>query len=196
MAAWRVLLGVWTPRRFDLPLAALDRYTTPLTPPPNPWVERPEPGVSTPADLADAPELGSAASLARVRAHRAPTRRVVRHVLRARAAAVRALAGLIAQLDAPGARTRTVGAAPHLARAYGGRVEPIDEAELELTGTHETERGTRNAGEVLQYLRARGAKFAELERRIQGDWSAFATGLDTPGEDSGTDSDAELHRRR
>jgi len=40
IAAWRILVGVWAPKQWDLSLAALSQYTTPETPPDNPWIDR------------------------------------------------------------------------------------------------------------------------------------------------------------
>ncbi|KAI0821676.1 glycerol-3-phosphate-acyltransferase [Trametes gibbosa] len=40
VAAWRVLVGVWAPRKWDLSLSAVAQYTVPRIPPENPWIER------------------------------------------------------------------------------------------------------------------------------------------------------------
>jgi glycerol-3-phosphate O-acyltransferase/dihydroxyacetone phosphate acyltransferase len=196
-AAWRVLLGVWTPRRFDLPLAALAQYTTPLTPATNPWIERPEPTPSestspavTPA-LEAPPKLGTPASAERVRAHRAPTRRVIRHVLRARSDAVRALSAFMALLDAPGAQQRWVRASPHLALAHGGRVEDLkpSEQDSESGVPRADKQGWRTAAEVVRYLSSKGAKIQTLDRPIESDhWASVETGAE--------DSEVEDARKR
>ena len=90
----------------------------------------------------------------------------MRHVLRARAEAVRSLASFIAHLEAGPAEKR-VRASVHLARVYGG-VESS-------SGPSETSRtiGWRRAHEVVSYLRARGAKIAALERGIEAEWAAL-----------------------
>lgn len=211
IAAWRVLIGVWTPKRFDLPLAALAQYTTPLTPPENPWIERPkEPAPSTDASSAqsgsvtpqnpaanpkslsahggppDAKQLAEAAKES-VRRHRAPTRRVIRHVLRARTDAARALAQFFAQLEKNGAAQQWVRASVHLARAHGGKVEDIPEGEAVegelVAGVKVTQRGLRSAKEVVNYLRNKGARITTLERQIEGGWGALSSGEQTPAED-------------
>jgi hypothetical protein len=41
IAAWRVLVGVWIPKRWDLSLSALAQFTKPKVPPSNPWIDRP-----------------------------------------------------------------------------------------------------------------------------------------------------------
>jgi hypothetical protein len=40
IAAWRVLVGVWIPKRWDLSLSALAQFTKPKVPPPNPWIHQ------------------------------------------------------------------------------------------------------------------------------------------------------------
>lgn len=210
IAAWRVLLGVWTPKRFDLPLAALSQYTTPLTPPENPWVERakePAPSTDRPSTPTDGPtnptanpkslsahdgkpdpkEIAAAAKES-LRRHRAPTRRVIRHVLRARSDAARALAQFFAQLDREHGTQKWVRASLHLARVHGGRVEDIPEQELAATGdgvagVKVTQRGSRSAREVITYLRGKGAKIATLQRPIEGGWGALSSGEQTPNEE-------------
>jgi glycerol-3-phosphate O-acyltransferase / dihydroxyacetone phosphate acyltransferase len=169
------------PRRFDVPLAALAQYTVPLIPPENPWVERkPEP---TPA----APTLTTIADAKTRRRRKAPTRRLVRHVLRARTDAVRALAGLLTYLETEAPQRQLV-AAPHLARAYGGRVQsvPPSGAASEIDAV---EKGVRSAGEVVRFLRAKGARVAGLEEPIEGDWVSLSPGELSPG--SGLDSERE-----
>jgi len=49
-------------------------------------------------------------------------------------------------------------------------------------------KGWRNAKEVIAFLRSRGAKIANLEHGIQGEWAALSSDTDlTP---TGEDSDA------
>jgi len=105
----------------------------------------------------------------------------MRHVLRARAEAVRALAGFFEQLEKAGSAKR-VRASPHLARAYGGWVE--EQVELEPDVTVELAEksvaaavvvGWRSAEEVVGFLRKKGAKFPTLGRRIEGEWAALSS---------------------
>ncbi|KAG8743994.1 hypothetical protein FRC12_014918, partial [Ceratobasidium sp. 428] len=40
MAAWRVLIGVWGPKRWDLSLTAVEPWTKPRERPPNEWIQQ------------------------------------------------------------------------------------------------------------------------------------------------------------
>jgi hypothetical protein len=102
----------------------------------------------------------------------------MRHVLRARAEAVRALAGFFERLERECAAAKAAGdikkvrASAHLARTYGswadGDVEGKATADgMELVGVAT---GWRSAAEVLGFLRARGAKIPTLE----GEWAALS----------------------
>ena len=100
----------------------------------------------------------------------------MRHVLRARIEAVRALASLFEQLERePSKRLR---ASAHLAKAYGGLVEESKGAEIKADGTSEDvlalPEGWRTAREVIDYLRARGGKIPRLGgvEREEGEWAA------------------------
>ena len=139
---------------------------------------------------------------------RPPSRRLVRHVLRARIDAAKSLSTLFEQLElAPeGKRVR---ASSHLARAHGGEVDPPSlsaSATLSpygfdtpngsatnlgegLTATPEgvyaeEPCGWRSAREVVAFLRKRGAKIAELDVRVAGEWAALSS------EGEGTESDS------
>ncbi|KAI0929779.1 hypothetical protein AcW1_008633 [Taiwanofungus camphoratus] len=140
------------------------------------------------------PEVPSAASSASGKSsssykRRPPTRRVIRHVLRARVEASKALASLFGQLERGGnAEEKRVCASVHLARAFGGQVEE------ELVSATETAEGIeapaepmgwRSAREVVDFLRKRGARITALEDRIEGDWAALSS-------DGEGDSDALL----
>jgi glycerol-3-phosphate O-acyltransferase / dihydroxyacetone phosphate acyltransferase len=83
-ATWRVLIGVWVPKRWDLSLAALSQYTTPRIPPANPWIDRPLKAAAAvvPAAVEEPPVQ------APPNRKPPPPRRMMRHVLRARAEAV------------------------------------------------------------------------------------------------------------
>jgi glycerol-3-phosphate O-acyltransferase/dihydroxyacetone phosphate acyltransferase len=154
VAAWRVLVGVWAPKSWDLPLAALSQYTTPATPPENPWIQKTKQTIPT----VEEPPVTS------VRKRRPPTRRVIRHVLRARAEAAKSLATFFDQLD-KGGETK-VKASIHLARTYGWVDGTAAEGDNEPLGW-------RHAKEVLFFLRKKGAKVASLQRGIEGEWAAL-----------------------
>ncbi|EIW63578.1 glycerol-3-phosphate-acyltransferase [Trametes versicolor FP-101664 SS1] len=208
VAAWRILVGMWAPRRWDLSLSAVAQYTVPRIPPENPWVDRarakktsrpatpgPHSGSESASESSAAPAQAqaqdaaerspspapSASSAKSSKRRRPPTRRVVRHILRARVEAAKALASLLAQLErAP--ETKRVCASVHLARAYGGSVDtpaaPAPTADGVQTVPEPT--GWRSAREVVAFLRKRGAKITTLEDRVEGDWAA----LSSDGEDS------------
>jgi glycerol-3-phosphate O-acyltransferase/dihydroxyacetone phosphate acyltransferase len=169
---------LWAPKRWDLSLAALSQYTTPRIPPANPWIDRPLKAAAAvvPAAVEESPVQ------APPERKPPPSRQIVRHVLRARAEAVRALAGFFDQLES-GSVDRQVRASAHLARAYGGSV---DEEQGKGEEGEFGPKGWRNAKEVVKFLRAHGAKIATLQRGIEGGWAALGRDA-TPTPD---DSDA------
>ncbi|OCH88645.1 glycerol-3-phosphate-acyltransferase [Obba rivulosa] len=177
-AAWRVLVGVWAPKHWDLSLSAVAQYTTPRVPPENPWIDRSKvkSRPATPANGAPSSPRGSGPSHKR---RKPPTRRLIRHVLRARVEAAKALASLFEQLGSADAERKRVCASVHLARQFGGHVD-----EAALPPHAETTEGVeapaepaawRSAREVVDFLRKRGARIASLEDRIQGDWAALSS---------------------
>ncbi|OSX65691.1 hypothetical protein POSPLADRAFT_1052363 [Postia placenta MAD-698-R-SB12] len=184
VAAWRVLVGLWIPKRWDLSINALSQYTIPRVPPENEWVDRsrvkprrtssaPVSGTSTPTG---SQPTALVPKLQRER-RRPPTRRLIRHVLRARVEAAKALASLFSQLDrGPGAESTRVCASAHLARAFGGQVEeaPMQDTDEGVEALFELI-GWRSAREVVAYLRARGARIAALEERVKADWAAVSS---------------------
>ncbi len=151
-AAWRVLVGVWAPKKWDLSLSALSQYTTPQTPPENPWIDRPRTTSLSTSGLVEA-STNDTRNHAR---RRPPSRRIMRHLLRARANAVKALASFFDQLekDQTGKRVRT---GTRLARLYG-----FTDAESD---------GWRYVREVIGFLKARGARIPTGEGNIKG-WAA------------------------
>lgn len=179
VAAWRVLVGVWAPKHWDLSLSSLAQYTIPAIPAQNPWVDRTRvrPGSATPPA---SPELtpvqmpagspGSTSSRTRTKGHRRPpSRRLVRHVLRARVEAAKALSEMFAHLE-KSPKDKAVRASSHLARAYGGTVdEPAEQSGI--TPLDEPA-GWRSAREVVSFLRKRGARIASLQDDVSGGWAA------------------------
>ncbi|PBK73412.1 acyltransferase [Armillaria solidipes] len=183
-AAWRALVGVWAPKGMDLSLAALSQYTTPVLPKENPWIDRPnnstpEPS-STPTKPGNVPTVLPGPSdlltsneppVRSRRKRRPPTRRIMRHVLRARVEAVKALAVFFDQLER--AETgKKVKASRHLARIYG---------------FEEGGEGWRSATEVVRFLRAKGAKIPSVSYvPTEEDWMALSSdgeGTSTPIEE-------------
>ncbi|KAF9650871.1 acyltransferase [Thelephora ganbajun] len=167
-AAWRVLVGVWIPKRWDLAVSALGQYTTPFIPPENPWVQ--------PRANGDEPAPSVALSPPHRGKHRrkAPSRRLIRHVLRARVEAVKALVAFIAHIDKGAPEERRVKSSKHLAELYGN-----------------DEEGWRNGREIVSFLRKRGATIAGLEDsiRFEGEWVGEAVSSDWEGETSDVKED-------
>ncbi|KAJ3772017.1 glycerol-3-phosphate-acyltransferase [Lentinula raphanica] len=220
ITAWRILIGVWAPKKWDLSVSALSPYTTPSIPKENPWVERPRtnpvstpsistnitnvnvnsPEARTPSDneSTPSPNISSVlppdptlilpreqeppptikpSSLPHSR-RRPPTRRIMRHVLRARIEAVKALAVFFDQLEHAGERKRLkVHASRHLAEIYGE------------SGANDE----RYAVEVVDFLRKRGARIPSvggggLKEEEEEEWALTS---DAEG-DSGTSLDESL----
>ena len=166
-AAWRVLIGVWAPKRWEYPLTTLAQYTATHIPPTNEWIT--ESARVTVSGAGEEPPV----SPQPYRARRPRSGRVMRHVLRARAEAVRLLASCIAQLEAGPAEKR-VRASVHLARLYGGFEAPAPTSDTSGTDSSPpTPVGWRRAREVVSYLRVRGAKITALERGIEVEWVAL-----------------------
>lgn len=105
----------------------------------------------------------------------------MRHVLRARCEAVRALASFFAALEDAGEDKQVVASA-HLARRFGWVNDVKVNTEEQSQGPVEVE-GYRHAREVILFLRLRGAKIATLERKIEGGWAGTLVSEEdmTPG---------------
>lgn len=182
VAAWQVLVGVWAPKRWDLSLAALAQYKTPHIPAESPWIERKRSStLSLPAQATEPP--------VNFRRTRPASGRIMRHVLRARGEAVRAIAGFFAQLVTQGDGKEVV-ASLHLARRFG-RVEKVETASegSESSGDEKIEtKGYRRISEVISFLKSKGAKIPVLEQEeIDGQWDVALSseeGTSTPS-DSG-----------
>ncbi|KXN90629.1 Glycerol-3-phosphate O-acyltransferase 2 [Leucoagaricus sp. SymC.cos] len=152
IAAWRVLVGVWIPKKWELSLHALSHRSS---------------GSSSPSlDLRKGDEPPVKARPVR----RPPSRKLVRHVLRARAEAVRALAAFFKQLQCEGPEKK-VYASAHLARVHGGGTV----MHTNMEGIEEEE-GWRYGREVIEFLRSRGARIPMSENiRIEGEWAALSS---------------------
>lgn len=185
MAAWRVLVGVWVPKRSELSMNALQQYLVPVKPAESQWIDKKTEKDARPVNVASSSsESASNLHASEQRKRRTPTRRLIRHVLRARARAVLALASFFAELE-KNADGNRVYASKHLAAQYGGfggasRMKALVEREL---------RGWRDAREVLTFLRDRGAKMASLEAQMAGDyWAGAGSALSEGEDDYSTDS--------
>ncbi|KAG1751287.1 uncharacterized protein EDB91DRAFT_1104513 [Suillus paluster] len=195
IAAWRVLVGVWAPRRWELSLSALSQYTTPLVPPENPWIDKNRANSSTPGtprslptQITDEPPVKSA------RRRRPPSRRIMKHLLRARGEAVKALAGFLTTLEASG-ESKNVNASIHLAKRFGWVEENSITSASDNGGDGEVlsdAKGYRQAREVIAFLRVRGAKIATLDRKIEGDWVLSSDEDGTAGESEKGEDEEDL----
>ncbi|KAJ6538790.1 hypothetical protein DFH09DRAFT_991549 [Mycena vulgaris] len=198
LATWRVLVGVWAPKRWELSLAALAPYMTPVFPKENEFISKPASSApDSPKPLAPllppAPELGHTEEppvQARPK-RRPPSRRIMRHVLRARVEAMKALAEFFEQLRLQSAQSRGrggmhVNASLHLARLYGGIDVPALKVEGADAGGEGEGQGWREASEVLAFLTKRGAKIPHMRHvQIEGEWAALSSDVEgdamTPG---------------
>lgn len=181
-------MGVWAPKKWDMSVHAVAQYTVPKQPPENPWIDRSRsksrpgtPGTVTPplAPASIPASSSSATPAARVKKpkkdRRPPSRKLIRHVLRARIEAAKSLASLFNQLEHSDKRVR---ASSHLARAFSGQLDPefVEMIVTEEGATlPEEPTGWRNASEVLAFLNARGAKIRGLYKRVEGEWAAVSS---------------------
>lgn len=102
----------------------------------------------------------------------------MRHVLRARVEAVKALAGFFDNLQRAPQSTK-VHASVHLAHLYGELIE--GDKVSEVTGLAEMQ-GRRNVHEVIAFLRQRGAKIPTLKGGpIEGEWAALSSEAEGDG---------------
>jgi len=164
-------------------MSALSTYTQPVIPKENPWVQRKggasgdesanehkpaaSPTPSSPGSpirpiLPPSPELtiptNQEPPVKLSKRTRPPSRRIMRHVLRARVEAVKALASFFNQLAKQSADQKKVVSAEHLARQYG-----ISDTE-------------RSAGEVIAFLKSRGCVIPSLAApSMEGEWAAMTT---------------------
>jgi hypothetical protein len=195
IAAWRVLVGVWAPRRWELSMSALSQYTTPLVPPENPWIDKNRANSSTPGTssgtLRSLPTQITDEPPVKIAPRRRPSsRRIMRHLLRARGEAVKALAEFLTTLEASGDGKNVI-ASIHLAKKFGWVEEnsPTSTDDGRDGDALPDAKGYRRAREVITFLRARGAKIATLDRKIEGDWVLSSDEEGTPGDSEKDEED-------
>lgn len=214
VAAWRVLIGVWGPRRWDMGPAALKAYMVPEIPPPNPWIDRPltpVPG-STSSTAQVAPKPNAEDIKPAPRRKKVASRSLVRHVLRARIEASQALAAFMEELERVSPRVRVSAHLGHLEGAkedgYVSGVSSSDSGDYLDAGAARSESGATTPGsssgqekraflegrEVINYLRKCGARIAHQAQ--VSDWAAAASSSDGEGHDErrarqAPDSDGE-----
>lgn len=167
VAAWRLLIGLWLPKRFEYNLPSFLSSSTLYAPDPPKVAGLPP---QTPPEKYTRPQ-------------RLPSRVLVRHVLRIRAEAARELATVLLELEASDVQ---VPAAFWLAHRFGGQVDRTEEA-LAVEGGGEWPRGSRSGGEVVGFLRGCGARLGKRRGGKEGQgeeeehWAAANSGNETEG---------------
>lgn len=159
VAAWRLVVGVWLPRDFEMPLPNFVAQYSLFAPDPPKVAGLPP---ATPPEKYQKPK-------------RLSSRVLVKHILRVRAQAARELAELLLELENGG----EVVAQTWLAEEFGGKVlQQIqqDGAEEQLTGRWVKQGGTRSGREVLQYLKSKGARLGFTAEEVG---AVNASGVDT-----------------
>ncbi|KAH7097251.1 acyltransferase [Auriculariales sp. MPI-PUGE-AT-0066] len=190
LATWRILVGLWVPKQWEISFHALAPYTALVVPKENPFITKKEPRVEATGATASGTNLSTASprpaagtktespqqsvnpagtgrapgkdkdksdSKSSRKNQRTPKRRLVRHVLRARVEASKALEAFLSGLARDGGR---VVASARLAAQFGMLdAAPVDDGAM----VH----GTRDVREVLAFLKARGANLSVL--RAGGD---------------------------
>lgn len=160
VAAWRLLIGLWLPSRFEYQFNAFLSKAESFAPDP--------PKVAGLAPK-DRPQYS--------RPPRLPSRVLVRHVLRVRIEAARLLASVLLELEKANSQ---VSASFWLAKTYGGEVDRREEALKNWEQPGNFPRGGREGAEVVQFLRERGARLGGPARQ-KGDWAA-SSGGETEGD--------------
>ena len=172
-----MLVGIWTPRQWDLSLTALSQYTTPTQPPASPWIDRPRmPDNTSDTDGKTESKCQDEVVVESRPLRRPPSHRLVRHVLRSRVEAMNALACFFDQLVRAGSGKK-VKASPHLAERFGVK------SKADLSAVTDEQEGWRYAVEVVTFLQKRGAKIPTLRQGpLEDEW---ALSSDSEGEDDG-----------
>ncbi len=151
VAAWRILIGIWIPRRFDMPLPSFLASSSLFAPDPPKVAGLPP---ATPPEKYVKPK-------------RLPSRILVRHVLRIRLEAARELASLLLELEEQDAQ---INASFWLAED-GGEVLKVSKEDEEMADWERPlARGVRGGKEVVGYLRSRGARL--VGARVDDHWAA------------------------
>jgi len=201
LAAWRVLIGVWSPRRWDVPVASLKNYTKFVPPPPNPWLDVNKPPKDAPPLAEVKPmEEGKAAK----RRRKVASRHLVRHVLRARINAAQSFSKFLSEIKRSDGKVR---ASAHLAARFGssstafysGNSTQVSNGELAKASTAcqllpvDGPTGTRSAKEVIRYLRDHGAQISNLDDVGEGDWAAEHLSSGDEGAEDEEEVEEQVH---
>ncbi|QRV79144.1 acyltransferase [Ceratobasidium sp. AG-Ba] len=179
VAAWRVLIGVWGPRRWELSRAAVEPWTKPRERPPNEWIQ----STQKPEEAAKAPKPTPSSSSPK-RKKRPASRNLIRHVLRARLNASRALANYLEELQRS---DRLVVASQYMPDLDEGARVPVDK--VPGSGGVGLGASRRTAMSAISYLRSKGAKVTQLSARDSSDWAALSSDgePETPFDDRSED---------
>jgi glycerol-3-phosphate O-acyltransferase/dihydroxyacetone phosphate acyltransferase len=182
VAAWRVLIGVWGPKRWDLSGAAVEPWTKPRERPANQWIQ-PTPKSD---EAANTPKVISVSSPRPKGKKRPASRSLIRHVLRARLNASRALASYLEELQRS---DRLIIASQYVPSLDEETRVPVNK----VLGDSSTSVGMgvpkRSAMSAITYLRTKGAKIAQLSARDTSDWAALSSDgePETPYDDRSED---------
>lgn len=175
MAAWRVLIGVWGPKRWDLSSSAVEPWTKPRERPANQWLQPTEKTETTPK--------ASPPPSPRPKGKKRPaSRSLIRHVLRARLNATRALANYLEELQRS---DRLILASQHVPGLDEGMRVPVNKVRVDSDTTVGLAATKRPAMTAIAYLRSKGAKIAQLSVKDTSDWAALSSDgeFDTPYDD-------------
>lgn len=157
VAAWRILIGVWLPRSWEMSLPSFIASAATFAP--------------DPPKIAGLPPNTEPEKYRRPK--HLPSRLLVRSVLRVRAEAARELAIALSEIEAQDAQ---VDASFWLADEFGGEVlKTSKEDEAKPEWERPLPRGVRGGREVVRFLRARGARLASSQKD-ERHWAAASGG--------------------
>lgn len=158
VAAWRLVVGVWLPRDFEMPLPKFVAQYSSFAPDPPKIAGLPP---TTPPEKYQKPK-------------RLSSRVLVKHILRVRAQAARELTELLLELE----NGEEVVAQTWLAEEFGGKIlqQSQQDGEEELVTGWVKQGGARSGKEVIQYLKSKGARLRFATGEVGGN---NVSGVDT-----------------
>ncbi len=175
IAAWRILVGVWAPNSGTTSMEGL-RKLLPATS--EPFGATPKGAMWAKGQSGPPPTAAK-----KVPAKHVPSRRLIRHVLRTRIEACRALESYLAELEREGGR---IPARPWLAEAaaFGGEYPTPKEHHEDGEEQDWNPEGSRDGKELVAYLRQQGARILASQHEEHGEWASDGGGLTSGGEES------------
>ncbi|KAF8739720.1 Phosphate acyltransferase, partial [Rhizoctonia solani] len=186
MAAWRVLIGVWGPRSWDLSRAAVEPWTKPRERPANEWIMPASADTNLPVTKVKQDEAGGVPKVVPPKPtsnhpkgkKRPASRGLIRHVLRARLHASRALASYFEELQRSDSLLPATQRVAHLDVGLSSKLGDGEDIPR------------RHAHAVINYLRGKGAKISQLSHDDSSDWAALNSDgeFDTPYEERSEDT--------